>query len=114
MQHTEPERGVSLSPDSQANDYHRLPATEKQLQYARHLSNMTGADLPTQVEADRRALSDWIDAQKNAQPANRFASYPSSKQVAFAERIARVKRRTVPPECFRDRGIMSKWIDGNR
>lgn len=94
------------------NDYHRLPASEKQLRYARSIAAKLSADLPGDVLEDRRALSAWIDRHKA--PRSRFDAYPSSKQVAFAERIARIKRRDIPQECFRDRGLMSRWIDSNK
>ena len=98
-----------------SNDYHQLPATEKQLRFAREIASREAVDLPTDVITDRRALSRWIDAHLPKKPVQRsqFSNYPSSKQVAFAERIARIKRRAVPPECFHDKGLMSKWIDGN-
>lgn len=98
---------------SDQNDYHRLPASEKQVMYARSLSGRSGMALPENVEQDRRALSAWIDKAKVAPPKSKFSNYPSSKQVAFAERIARMKRRTVPQECFKDRQLMSRWIDSN-
>lgn len=91
-----------------------LPATEKQMSYARILSSKSGVGLPKGIERDRTALSSWIEAHKAAPPAGRFANYPSSKQVAFAERIARLKRGSVPPECFRDKTLMSRWIDSNK
>ncbi len=99
--------------DRSSNDYHRLPVTEKQLRYARHLAARGAIELPEAVQADRRSLSDWIDRHQRPSP-SRFSDYPSSKQVAFAERIARVKRRHVPQECFRDKKMMSHWIDSNR
>jgi len=86
-----------------------LPATPKQIAYARSLALL----LPWEVQQDRRALSAWIDAQARLKPGTQD-SRPTSKQVAFAERLARIKRRAVPDECFRDKGLMSKWIDGNR
>ncbi len=94
------------------NDYHRLPASEKQLRYARSIATQAAIDLPGEVLEDRRSLSAWIDRHKR--PASRFDAYPSSKQVAFAERIARIKRRDIPHECFRDRSMMSRWIDSNK
>lgn len=90
-----------------------LPATERQISYARALAMRNQVNLPWEVQLDRRSLSTWIDAQaklRAAEPDGR----PSSKQVAFAERVARIKRRAVPDECFRDKGLMSKWIDRNR
>ena len=80
-----------------------LPATPKQIAYARALA----------LQQDRRSLSAWIDAQAKLNPGAQD-SRPTSKQVAFAERLARIKRRAVPDECFRDKGLMSKWIDGNK
>ena len=92
---------------------HALPATPKQIAYARALSARNQTLLPWEVQQDRRALSAWIDAQAGKAPTPQD-NRPTSKQVAFAERIARIKRRDVPDECFRDKGLMSKWIDGNR
>ena len=90
-----------------------LPATERQLSYARTLAIRNQVNLPWEVQRDRRSLSTWIDAQAKLRPAE-LGGRPSTKQVAFAEKLARFKRRAVPDECFRDKGLMSKWIDGNR
>ena len=99
----------------QTHDYHRLPATEKQMKFARFLSAKTGTVLPWDVQQDRRQLSAWIDAQQaKSKSETKFDSYPSSKQVQFAERIASYKRSQVPDECFRDKGLMSRWIDCNK
>jgi hypothetical protein len=97
-----------------SNDYHQLPATEKQLQFARKIAQGTGITLPWDVQQDRRALSNWIDENRSRLMSGPVSSEPSSKQVAFAERIAWTKRRAVPQECFRDRTMMSRWIDNNR
>jgi len=91
-----------------------LPATEKQIAYAKRLAARSGVSLPDGLRADRTALSAWIDAHRMPPPAGRFDRYPSSKQVAFAERIARIKRRDIPRACFQDKTLMSRWIDGNR
>lgn len=91
-----------------------LPATPKQISYARSLALRNQTLLPWEVQQDRRRLSLWIEAQAQLQPLTALDRHPSSKQVAFAERLARAKRRTVPEECFRDKALMSKWIDGNR
>lgn len=91
-----------------------LPATPKQIAYARALALRNQTLLPWDVQQDRRSLSAWIDAQARMKPAKTLDSLPSSKQLAFAERLARIKRRAVPDECFRDKGLMSKWIDGNK
>lgn len=90
-----------------------LPATPRQIAYARALAQRNRISLPWEVQQDRRALSAWIDAQTKVKPAPQDGR-PTSKQVAFAERLARIKQRAVPDECFRDKGLMSKWIDGNR
>lgn len=106
--------------DAATNDYHQLPASEKQLRFARALSKRTGRVLPYEVQNDRKRLSDWIDETKRAAPSpkpvatSRFSNYPTSKQVAFAERLARAKRRDIPQECFKDKGLMSRWIDHNK
>lgn len=90
-----------------------LPATERQISYARALAMRNQVTLPWEVQLNRRNLSSWIDAQAELRPAETDGR-PSSKQVAFAEKLVRIKRRAVPDECFRDKGLMSKWIDGNR
>jgi hypothetical protein len=90
-----------------------LPATPKQIAYARALVLRNQTLLPWGVQQDRRSLSAWIDAQAKMNPGAQD-NRPTSKQVAFAERLARIKRRAVPDECFRDKGLMSKWIDGNK
>ena len=90
-----------------------LPATPKQIAYARSLALRNQTLLPWEVQQDRRSLSVWIDAQAKLNPGAQD-SRPTSKQVAFAERLARIKRRAVPDECFRDKELMSKWIDGNK
>ena len=97
-----------------SNDYHRVPATEKQIRFARSIAQRANIMLPWDVQEDRQTLSTWIDEHQGEVSNSPFANYPSSKQVAFAERIGRIKRRTVPRECFRDRKLMSLWIDGNR
>lgn len=99
---------------AQSNDYHLLPASPKQLDFARRIAQRIRRPLPDEVQADRSRLSAWIDENKRRMPVSRFSDYPSSRQVAFAERLARIKHRDLPPECFRDKAIMSKWIDANR
>ncbi|SHF92590.1 hypothetical protein SAMN05444339_12221 [Loktanella atrilutea] len=91
-----------------------LPATPRQLAYARSLADRNRTLLPWDVQQDRRTLSAWIEKQTLLAPVADHDPRPSSKQVAFAEKLARIKRRAVPDECFRDKGLMSKWIDGNK
>jgi hypothetical protein len=91
-----------------------LPATPRQIAYARSLATRNHSLLPWEVQQDRRSLSAWIEDQSKLKPAALNDPRPSSKQVAFAEKLARIKRRAVPDECFRDKGLMLKWIDGNR
>jgi hypothetical protein len=91
-----------------------IPATVRQIAYARSLALRNQTLLPWDVQQDRRSLSAWIDKQSKLMPISALDARPSSKQVAFAERLARIKRRAVPVECFRDKGLMAKWIDGNR
>jgi len=89
-----------------------LPATPRQIAYARTLALRNQTLMPPVAQQDRRSLSAWIDAQARLKPA--MGTLPSAKQIAFAETLARAKRRAVPDECFRDKGLMSKWIDSNR
>lgn len=100
--------------DLPSNDYHMLPASEKQLRFARQIAARSALTLPDEIQQDRRALSTWIDRHKPKQSTSPYSRYPSSRQVAFAERIARIKRREVPRECFRDMTLMSRWIDHNQ
>ena len=101
--------------DGDSNDYHRLPASSKQMAYAQQIAQSLKKPVPADALTDRQLLSAWIDRNKGqvSRRASRFSNYPSSKQVAFAERIARMKRRAVPNECFRDKTLMSRWIDSN-
>ena len=64
-----------------------LPATPKQIAYARLLALRNQTLLPWEVQQDRRSLSAWIDAQAKLKPGTQD-SRPTSKQVAFAERLA--------------------------
>ena len=91
-----------------------LPATPKQIAYARSMALRNQTLLPWEVQQDRRSLSAWIEAQAKLKPVSDMDRLPTSKQVASAEKLACVKRRAVPEECFRDKGLMSKWIDGNK
>ena len=93
---------------------HALPATAKQIAYARSLALHNQTLLPWDVQQDRRLLSAWIEEQAQMKPVSVMDRLPTSKQVAFAEKLARIKRRAVPEECFRDKELMSKWIDGHR
>jgi hypothetical protein len=102
-----------MSDSYTTNGQQPLPATVKQLQFARVLAARNHEVLPWDVQQDRRALSEWIDAQaKRSSAVGDTAA--SSKQVAFAERLSRAKRRSVPDECFKSRELMSRWIDSNR
>ena len=93
---------------------HALPATPKQIAYARSLAQRNRTLLPWEVQQDRRSLSAWIEAQARLKPVSDMDQLPTSRQVAFAEKLARIKRCAVPDECFRDKGLMSKWIEENK
>ena len=45
-----------------------LPATPKQIAYARALALRNQTLLPWKVQQDRRSLSAWIDAQADQSP----------------------------------------------
>lgn len=97
-----------------SNDYHVLPATEKQIAFARRIEARSGVSLPGHALLDRRRLSHWIDENDRRRQTARFDQYASSKQVRFAEAIARRRRRDIPQECFKGKTLMSRWIDANR
>ena len=103
-----------LSATGGANDYHRLPLTDKQLAFAKSIAARSGLALPDSARSDRQSLSAWIETHKAAKATSKFADYPSSKQVRFAEALARRKRSEIPHECFRDRVRMSRWIDSQK
>ena len=48
-----------------------LPATERQIAYARSLALRNQSLLPWEVQQDRRSLSAWIEAQAKLTPAIR-------------------------------------------
>ena len=75
-----------------------LPATPKQIAYARSLALRNQTLLPWEVQQDRRSLSAWIEAQALLKPVSDMDRLPTSKQVAFAEKLARIKRRAVPDD----------------
>ena len=50
----------------QSNDYHRMRVTEKQLNFARQISQRTGQVLPWEVQQDRYKLSRWHCQKKLA------------------------------------------------
>jgi len=70
-----------------------LPATPKQIAYARSLALRNQTLLPWDVQQDRRTLSAWIEAQARMKPASDMDRLPTSRQVAFAGKLARIKRR---------------------
>lgn len=88
-----------------------LPATAKQLSYARTLATRNHVTLPLEVQQDRARLSRWIEQQRKLAIATR--QLPSSRQVAFAEALARRKRTSVPEYCFKSREEMTRWISRN-
>lgn len=96
------------------NDYHQIPATSRQLEFANALARKSGQDLPHTVQEDRRMLSAWIEEQLELIAQSRTLSLPSAKQISFAERISRSRNRPIPYECFQDRKLLSRWIDRNR
>ena len=67
-----------------------LPATPRQIAYARSLALRNQTLLPWEVQQERRSLSAWIEVQAKLKPLSTLDSLPSSRQVAFAEKIARI------------------------
>ena len=51
-----------------------LPATPKQLAYARKLAEQLNVVLPWEIQQDRRALSQWIDTQRTAPRVQRHSA----------------------------------------
>ena len=56
-----------------------LPATPKQIAYARALALRNQTLLPWEVQQDLRALSAWIDAQAKLKPGTQEAARPQSR-----------------------------------
>lgn len=55
-----------------------LPATARQIAFARSLALRNQSLLPWEVQQDRRSLSAWIEAQSQLKPAEN--NQPTSKQ----------------------------------
>ena len=53
-----------------------LPATQKQIAYARSLALKNQTLLPWEVQQDRRSLSAWIDAQARMKPLSELDRLP--------------------------------------
>ena len=51
---------------------HALPATPKQIAYARSLALRNQTLLPWEVQQDRRSLSAWIEAQAQLKPVSEW------------------------------------------
>ena len=100
---------MQQTPDT---DTKALPATPRQIQFARSLAMKNGTILPWDVLQSRRDLSAWIDQQVKLTPMD--DQRPTSKQVAFAERIAKIRRIHVPDECYRDTYLLSRWINSHK
>ena len=69
-----------------------LPATPKQIAYARALALRNQTLLPWEVQQDRRSLSAWIDAQAKMNPGG--AGQPSDIK---AGRLCRAPRPDQAP-----------------
>lgn len=76
-----------------------LPATPKQIAYARQIASRQKVVLPWDVQSDRAKISAWISTHAGLKPV--FDPRPSSKQVAFAERLARRRYLSVPDNASR-------------
>ncbi len=90
--------------------------SEKQLNYAKMISDELGVDIPGEVMGSSRELGNWIDEQSRGMPRDaegKIVFKASMGQISFAERIAQSAGLQVPEECYRDRRAMSKWIDEN-
>lgn len=100
-----------MSAQADTNPVH-LPATPKQLAFARKLAQRNNVVLDWDTQQDRWCLSRWIDEQVEVSKSKNLR--PSSKQAAFAERIASMKHRPVPDECYKSADLMSRWITANK
>ena len=65
-----------------------LPATPKQIAYARALALRNQTLLPWEVQQDRRSLSAWIDAQAKLNPGARGARHQSKSPLPSASRAS--------------------------
>lgn len=59
---------------------HALPATPKQIAYARSLAQRNRTLLPWKVQQDRRSLSAWIEAQARLKPVSDMDRLPTSSR----------------------------------
>ena len=78
---------------------HALPATPKQIAYARSLALRNQTLLPWEVQQDRRSLSAWIDAQAQREPVSDMDRLPTSKVVSPApQALPPPSSRTARPQ----------------
>lgn len=85
----------------------RTPS-EKQIAFAKRLSEHSNRAIPEDALADARALSQWIDdAKKDAPP-----RAPSEKQLAFATQLAEESGEDLPEDALTDAAACSRFIDG--
>ena len=56
-----------------------LPATERQVAYARSLALRNHVPLPWEVQQDRHSLSAWIDVQAKLSPGGLIICHPRNR-----------------------------------
>lgn len=80
--------------------------SEKQIAFARRISEQSGKPLTDEVLASSKSLSAWIDANMSGAPRP-----PSEKQLAFAQRLADEAGISLPAEAETDGKACSGFID---
>ncbi len=80
--------------------------TDRQINYAKSLSEKTGIELSEETLASSKELSKWINELKKT---HKFA--PSEKQIAFAKKLSEENNIELNEETLSDATLISKWIN---
>jgi DNA topoisomerase-1 len=80
--------------------------TDRQINYAKSLSQKTGIELSQETLESSKELSKWI---KELKKTHKFA--PSEKQIAFAKQLSEEHNISLDEETLSDATLISKWIN---
>ena len=84
--------------------------SKAQIGFARKIAESAGINLPEDIASDRKALSDWIDANHSALP-KVAAKPPSEKQVQLASKLAERDNVEIPDAAIKSARELFRWID---
>ncbi|MEW5423949.1 DNA topoisomerase [Amorphus sp. 3PC139-8] len=90
--------------------------SEKQLNFAKMLSERYGIELPAAARRNAAVLNDWITKHAPAADAdgNRPPLPPSQKLSAYAEQLSAALNMPIPEDARTDSKKLSSWIEQHR